>query len=441
MDLTKGKTYDLPPKNSELDSIPSSLKHLLKATKHIQKVTLEKTQNKNNQNDNGKPKHGRKLDHISALPGESMRSFAKRVKTEARKIRNAEALQQTHSLHSISDKRKEYLDRKNGKVTKNNDESDNEDTIATTINSNTVKGPSGALRVSKDGKAVHTSTTITNNNDDDEEPAFGHVIEDLFPKLAPGGSNKRRRDDTDMIDDNAVLDETGTTMIWKDNKGKIHKTQIKDDVKFGERVMEPPRFSVLPRLSSKQKQQRQRNGNDKHRSLLAAQLLQHNNNSTTGNDNKDVSSKDRSDIVRTAQIDHARNEAIRAYAELKMRRKDGQGMTGISNSKPANLLPYVSDSSIKRNNTVPTSLSTTGNNSNMGNLNSKTTDTEFTKITLDNFKTKVFDANVNRSSNAGTTTTLSSSSSSSNGNTASSSSIVSTNMRMGALRVAPRPQR
>ena len=458
VDLTNGKIYDLAPKSSELDRIPSSLKHLLKATKTIQANIQQKHNTSNNPNNNNNNnnnntmttnKHGRKLDHISALPGESLKSFAKRVKTEARKIRTAESLQQAHTLHKISDKRKEFLDRKKGKLNQSNNNDDDDSDVENTNNTNTNsinKGSSGALKLSKDKNNTSTANDINNNNANDdsdyEEPAFGHVIEDLYPKLLAGGSNKRRREDNDLLDDDAILDETGQTMIWKDNKGKIHKTQIKDEVKFGERVMEPPRFNVLPRLSAKQKQRQQANNdNNKKRDLLASQLL----HSNTNNNN---STKDRSDIVRAAQIDHARNEAIRAYAELKMRRKDEQSTTlssttasGTTNKpsvnknpvvKPTNLIPYVSSSSLQQRNIIPTSLSS----SNTINTTNNTNDNEFTKITLDNFKTKVLNQSVNNITN--NTNNLSSSTTTITSNSNSNNKFTSSGMRIGALRVGPR---
>jgi hypothetical protein len=364
VDETKGKTYDLAPRASEVDAVPSSLRYLLNPPqkKHKQKEGGGGSGNHTaaGGDSSSKQQAGRRLTHIQELPGESLKSYARRVKNEMRKIRKQDLAASASAaagggggggggaafgqLHKISDKRKEFLERKKLKK-----------------NGKAAVGAGGADDDDDDDEADGAAAKGKKGNDSDDAggPEFGHFIGDYFPRLQHGGGagKKRRRggggeDDDDDDDDDTAGGGAG-------GGGGRGSGRSVDVVRFGERVEAPPTFSAVPRLSKKQLAAAGGSmpssrpwktkpvqvgpghggvgaggggggGGNNHNNKPAAGAVGAGSSAAAAR--AGAGGGARSDALHDAQVERARQQAVQAYAALKQKRREAMGASAAAAS-------------------------------------------------------------------------------------------------------------
>lgn len=304
VDFDLGKDINRAPSKKDIEAIPRSVQRLLEA-----KGALTASSGGGGGGaPKPKPAPQRLLAHVNPLPGESKGSFHRRVNAERSKQLAAIRAERLDAK-TVSDKRSAYLQKKKEKKR----------TKGTGFN-----------------EPGYTAPDDGGSGDDDDDDVGGGSGGGSYGgggAAAPAAGHKRPRGAADDDSDGGRPPAPKRPAVG--GGGGAGRREVPDDfpterVAFGERAMEPPRLTVAPRKSQKQKLRE---------AARAAQKAAIAAGRTDGASDAALAAADaaraamdatRSEEMKRAQMERYRASVQEAYAAMKRKRAEDRPLGGGS---------------------------------------------------------------------------------------------------------------
>lgn len=246
-----------------------------------------------------------RLQHITPIPGESLKAFNRRVDREFLKVRVAERVA-AGPLKQASEKRKEFLEEKKKKKKKNASGSDDDDEDNAQASSDKAAAPAGGSQVIgslRAGAAIADEKALANQVGALVD-TFGHHIDHFDSSLHLQTGKKRSKD------------------TWEEDFPRPEK------ISFLDRAEAPPQIKSIPKYSRSKKA-----------AVAAATGVLPDNTGRAESDaarrRRELKEKEDAEVARKEMVEEARRQkakedAIAAYTLMKQKRMEANRAAAVA---------------------------------------------------------------------------------------------------------------